>query len=88
MTIAEERTGYKIHVLPTVDGARLAYGLTAEGCDVTLADLAALTDVFSIGGTKCGALFGEAVVIRHPALRDHFRTYLKQVGGSGGEICV
>lgn len=64
-----------------VDGARLAYGLTAEGCDVTLADLAALTDVFSIGGTKCGALFGEAVVLRHPDLRDHFRTYLKQVGG-------
>ena len=64
-----------------VDGARLGYGLTSESCDVTMADLAELTDVFSIGGTKCGALFGEAVVIRNPLLRDHFRTYMKQCGG-------
>ena len=45
-----------------LDGARLGYGLAAEGTDVTLADLARLTDVFYIGGTKCGALCGEAVV--------------------------
>ena len=44
-----------------LDGARLGYGLTAE-TDVTLADIAKLTDVFYIGGTKCGALCGEAVV--------------------------
>lgn len=64
-----------------VDGARLGYGLGSEACDVTLADLAALADVFYIGGTKCGALFGEAVVICNPALRDHFRSYMKQNGG-------
>ena len=45
-----------------VDGARLAYGLSARENDVTLKDLASLTDVFYIGGTKCGALCGEAVV--------------------------
>lgn len=63
-----------------VDGARMAYGLGAEGNDVTLAELARLTDVFYIGGTKCGALFGEAVVITHPALKPHFRSYIKQNG--------
>ena len=46
-----------------VDGARLGYGLGSEKNDVALEDLAALTDVFYFGGTKCGALFGEAVVI-------------------------
>ena len=45
-----------------LDGARLGYGLMAEGTDVTLADIARLTDVFYIGGTKVGALCGEAVV--------------------------
>ena len=53
-----------------LDGARLGYGLAAEGTDVTLADLARLTDVFYIGGTKVGALCGEAVVfcgMRAPA---------------------
>lgn len=45
-----------------LDGARLGYGLCAPGTDVTLADLAKLCDVFYIGGTKVGALFGEAVV--------------------------
>lgn len=64
-----------------VDGARMAYGLEAVGNDVTLADLAALTDVFYIGGTKCGALFGEAVVIINDALKGHFRSYIKQNGG-------
>lgn len=64
-----------------VDGARMAYGLESEGNDVTLADLAALTDVFYIGGTKCGALFGEAVVILNEALKGHFRSYIKQNGG-------
>jgi len=63
-----------------VDGARMAYGLGAADCDVTLADLAALCDAFTIGGTKCGALFGEALVLRNVALRRHFRSYMKQNG--------
>ena len=63
-----------------VDGARMGYGLGAAGNDVTLADLAALTDAFYIGGTKCGAMFGEAVVLLHPALREDFRSFMKQNG--------
>ena len=47
---------------------------------MTLADLARLTDAFYIGGTKCGALFGEALVLVNPALGDHFRTCMKQRG--------
>lgn len=64
-----------------VDGARLGYGLTARNNDVTLPDLAACCDVFYIGGTKCGALFGEAVVITNPALNRDFRYFIKQGGG-------
>lgn len=64
-----------------VDGARLGYGLGSTDCDITLRDLARLTDVFYIGGTKCGALFGEAVVIVHPALKTDFRSFIKQSGG-------
>lgn len=64
-----------------VDGARLGYGLAAEGTDVTLPDLAKLADVFYIGGTKVGALFGEAVVIMNPALKKDFRFIMKQRGG-------
>lgn len=63
-----------------VDGARLGYGLAAKGNDVTLADLARLTDVFYIGGTKVGALFGEAVVISNPSLAEDFRYIMKQHG--------
>jgi len=63
-----------------VDGARLGYGLTADGNDVTLADLARLTDAFYIGGTKCGAMFGEAVVISNPRLSEGFRYIVKQRG--------
>jgi len=63
-----------------VDGARLAYALACPENDVTLADLAALTDVFYIGGTKCGALFGEAVVVPQPGLIPHFLTIMKQHG--------
>ena len=51
---------------------RLAYALASPENDVTLKDLAKLCDVFYIGGTKCGALFGEAVVIPDPALIPHF----------------
>ena len=64
-----------------LDGARLGYGLAAKGNDVTLADLARLCDVFYIGGTKVGALFGEAVVISNPALKEDFRYLIKQHGG-------
>lgn len=63
-----------------VDGARLGYGLTAAGNDVTLAHLARLTDVFYIGGTKIGAMFGEAVVISNPDLAKDFRYIVKQHG--------
>ena len=62
-----------------VDGARLGYGLTSPACDVTLQDLAALCDVFTIGGTKVGALCGEAVVFPHGA-PEHFFTMVKQHG--------
>ena len=64
-----------------LDGARLGYGLAAAGSDVTLADLARLTDVFYIGGTKVGAMFGEAVVIKNPAIAEDFRYLIKQRGG-------
>lgn len=63
-----------------VDGARLGYALGADNYDVTLADLARLTDVFYIGGTKCGAMFGEAVVISNPAIAEDFRYIIKQRG--------
>ena len=64
-----------------LDGARLGYGLTARGSDVSLGDLARLCDVFYIGGTKCGALLGEAVVIANPDLQRDFRYSIKQNGG-------
>lgn len=64
-----------------VDGARLGYALAAEGNDVTLSDLARLTDAFYIGGTKVGAMFGEAVVISNPELSEDFRYLIKQRGG-------
>ena len=64
-----------------VDGARLGYGLMAEDSDVSLADLAALTDVFYIGGTKVGAMFGEAVVIANSLIDEDFRYLIKQRGG-------
>ena len=63
-----------------VDGARLGYALAAEGNDVTLADLARLCDVFYIGGTKGGAMFGEAVVISNPEIGADFRYMIKQRG--------
>ena len=63
-----------------VDGARMGYGLGAEGNDLTLEDFAALTDVFYIGGTKCGALFGEALIITNASLKRRFKAYMKQHG--------
>ena len=64
-----------------VDGARLGYGLCSPECDLTLPQLAQLADVFYIGGTKVGALFGEAVVIMNEALKRDFRYSIKQHGG-------
>lgn len=64
-----------------MDGARLGYGLVCELCDYSLADIAALCDLFYIGGTKVGALFGEAVVITNDALKKDFRYIMKQRGG-------
>lgn len=63
-----------------VDGARLAYALASDHTSVTLADLARLADAFYLGGTKCGALFGEAVVVPQPGSIPHLFTIIKQHG--------
>ncbi|MDO4623670.1 MAG: low specificity L-threonine aldolase [Eubacteriales bacterium] len=63
-----------------VDGARLGYGLASRNTDVTLKDLASLCDVFYIGGTKVGALCGEAVVFTGNRVPKHFLTQVKQHG--------
>jgi len=63
-----------------LDGARLGYGLTSPENNLTLPVIASLCDVFYIGGTKVGALFGEAVVITNPALQKDFRYVVKQRG--------
>ena len=68
------------HLPLYVDGARLAYALASPENDVTLSDLAELCDAFYIGGTKCGALFGEAVVIPQKGLIPHFFPIIKQHG--------
>ena len=62
------------------DGARLAYALACPENDVSLADLASCCDAFYIGGTKCGTLFGEAVVIPRSGTIPHFFTIVKQHG--------
>ncbi len=72
---------HKLGLYLFLDGARLGYGLMAKGNDVTLRDIARLCDVFYIGGTKVGALFGEAVVITNPVLAEDFRYLIKQHGG-------
>lgn len=64
-----------------IDGARLGYALAAAGNDVSLPDLARLADVFYIGGTKVGCLFGEAVVFPKSGLIPHFYTITKIHGG-------
>lgn len=62
------------------DGARLAYALACEENTVGLKDLASLCDIFYIGGTKCGAMMGEALVVPDPALLPNFFTVMKQEG--------
>ena len=69
------------HSIPLyIDGARLGYGLAARGTDVGLRDIARLADVFYIGGTKVGTLFGEAVVVTNDALLKHLFPLVKQHG--------
>ena len=63
-----------------LDGARLAYALACPQNEITLADIAELCDAFYIGGTKCGALFGEAVVIPKAGWLPHLFTIIKQHG--------
>ncbi len=63
-----------------MDGARLGYGLASKENDLTLSDIAKLTDVFYIGGTKVGALCGEAIVFTHNNAPKHFVTQIKQHG--------
>ncbi len=64
-----------------LDGARLGAALVSAASDLTLPELARLVDVFYIGGTKNGALLGEAIVINQPALQADFRFHIKQRGG-------
>ena len=69
------------HSIPLyIDGARMAYGLKAEGADFTLKDIARLADVFYIGGTKCGTLFGEALVVTNRKLLTNLFPLVKQHG--------
>lgn len=69
------------HDIPLyLDGARLAYALASDKADFTLPDIARLCDVFYIGGTKCGAMFGEAVVAADPKRLPHFFPLVKQHG--------
>jgi threonine aldolase len=71
----------KNNLLLYLDGARLGSALVSEENDLTLPDIAKLVDVFYIGGTKNGALFGEALVICNNALKEDFRYFIKQKGG-------
>lgn len=64
-----------------IDGARLGYALACEECNMNLNDVAANCDTFYIGGTKIGALFGEALVINNAELKKDFRYLIKQKGG-------
>ena len=70
----------RLHLPLFIDGARLGYGLASPASDLTLSEIARLCDVFYIGGTKVGALMGEAVVVPNPALLPHFFTTMKQSG--------
>lgn len=79
--LEELRSVTKKYSIPLfLDGARLAYGIASKETDVTLSDIASLTDVFYIGGTKCGALSGEAIVFNKGMRPDHFWARKKQHG--------
>ncbi len=64
-----------------MDGARLGYGLVAETNDLSLADITELCDIYYFGGTKIGALFGEALIIGNNKLHHGMKTIIKQKGG-------
>ena len=70
----------KKNMILFLDGARLGHALTAETNDLTFADIAKYTDAFYLGGTKNGALIGEAIVINNPELQEEFGFHLKQKG--------
>ncbi len=76
--IAEICREYKIPLY--LDGARMGYGLASDASDLTLKDIAKIVDVFYIGGTKVGALCGEAVVFPRGNAPEHFFTIMKQRG--------
>jgi len=76
--IADVCHQYKMHLY--LDGARLGYGLASPDSDLTIEDIARITDVFYIGGTKVGALCGEALVFTKNNMPDHFVTMVKQHG--------
>ena len=63
-----------------LDGARLGSALSSEKNDLTLAEISQCVDVFYIGGTKSGALLGEAIVINNDYIKDNFKFYIKQKG--------
>jgi len=76
--IAEVCKAYGMRLF--LDGARLGYGLMSRNTDVTIRDIAALCDVFYIGGTKVGALIGEAVVFPKGNMPSHFENHVKRLG--------
>jgi len=79
MAVAEKCKEHGLNLY--LDGARLGAALASPGGDLNPATLAKLSDVFYVGGTKNGALIGEAIVIVNPQLQDHFRYNLRQRGG-------
>jgi threonine aldolase len=78
-SLSEKCKQHGLHLY--VDGARLGAALASRACDLSPKTLAKLVDVFYIGGTKNGALIGEAIVVVNPELQDHFRYNLRQRGG-------
>jgi len=79
--LALRETCDKHGLLMYLDGARAAMALTCKGNDLTIKDIAEITDAFYIGGTKCGILMGEALVITNDALKEDMRFLIKQRGG-------
>lgn len=71
----------KLNLPLFIDGARLGYALAEEGTDLKFTDLPKLCDVFALGGTKQGALFGEAIVVVNEQIKKDFRYIIKQKGG-------
>lgn len=71
----------KHNLIVLLDGARLGAALSSHKNDVSLSDLSRLVDIFWIGGTKSGALLGEAIVVSNPLLAEDFAFHIKQRGG-------